>query len=238
VRSLAESTLTGLPFLGPMVMLVIGERFRAARRREALNRALHELRRPLQALALSQARPAAGSSPLGLALAALAQLDREINGGSAEAPRLVSCRELVGGAVGRWRARAAIAGGSIVMRWFAGGATVIADPARLSQALDNLILNALEHGGPNVTVEARAAGGKLRISVSDDGLASRPDSRRETPSELVARLTGRRRRGHGLQVVRAVAAGNRGRFALQRSASGSRAVLELPLADSEGSLAA
>jgi hypothetical protein len=119
MSSLADSTLTGLPLLGPMVMLVIGERLWAARRREALNRALHELRRPLQMLALSQAPPVAGSSPLELALAALAQLDREINGGSGEAPRVVSCRELVGGAVGRWRARAAIAGGSIVMRWFA-----------------------------------------------------------------------------------------------------------------------
>jgi signal transduction histidine kinase len=115
---------------------------------------------------------------------------------------------------------------------------VVADPARLSQALDNLILNALEHGGPNVTVEARAAGGKLRISIADDGRASRPESRRETPAELVARLTGRRPRGHGLQVVRTVAAAHRGRFALRHSANGSLAVLELPLAGAEGSLAA
>lgn len=237
MNSVADTAVAGWPLVCAMAMVMIGERLRAGRRREALNRALHELRRPLQLLALS---PRAGGrpAPLELAIAALAQLDREINGGLGEARRLISCRELVGGAVGRWRARAAIGGGSIVLRWLAGGAPVIADPARLSQALDNLIVNALEHGGPNVIVEARAAGQRLRISIADDGRAARSPSRRETPAEMVARLTGRRRRGHGLEVVRSVATSHRGRFALQRSDKGSVAVLELPLAEAGDVLAA
>jgi signal transduction histidine kinase len=240
VSEVGETVVAGWPLAGALAMVLVGERLRAGRRREALNRALHELRRPLQLLALSPPAPlAAGSSaPLELAIAALAQLDREINGGAGETERLISCRELVGAAVGRWRARAMLGEGSIALRWRAGGAPVIADPVRLSQALDNLIVNALQHGGPNVVVEARAAGERLRISVTDDGRVARPASRAGAPAEVIARLTGRRRHGHGLEVVRSVAATHRGRFALQRSEHGSVAVLELPLASAGGALAA
>lgn len=237
---MADTVVAGWPLAGALAMALAGERWRAGRRRRALNRNLHELRRPLQLLALAPRPPlAAGSaSPLELAIAALAQLDSEINGGGGEPRRLVSCRELVGGAVGRWRARAAIGGGSIALRWLAGGAPVVADPVRLAQALDNLIVNAIEHGGPNVVVEARAVGDRLRISVADDGRAARPASRSGAPAEVIARLTGRRHHGHGLEVVHSVAAAHRGRFALQRSDRGSRAVLELPLAGTGGALAA
>lgn len=237
----ADTALAGWPLAGVLAMVLVGERLRAGRRREALNRSLHELRRPLQLLALGhRVAPAANAAqPLELAIAALVQLDREINGGGApESRRLVSCRELAGAAVGRWRGRAKLVGGSIALRWRAGGAPLIADPARISQALDNLIVNALEHGGPNVVVEARAAGDRLRIAVADDGRAARPPSRAGAPADVIARLTGRRRRGHGLEVVRAVAAAHRGRFALQRSEGGTVAVLELPLAEFGGALAA
>jgi signal transduction histidine kinase len=235
----AETVVTGWPMVCAMAMVMVGERLRAGRRREALNRALHELRRPLQMLALSSRTPLRTSSgPLELAIAALAELDREINGGAREAGRLVWSRELVGAAVGRWRARATLGEGSIALRWRAGSAPVIADPARLSQALDNLIINALQHGGPNVVVEARTAGNRLRISVADNGRAARPASRIGAPAEVIGRLTGRRRHGHGLEVVRSVAAAHRGRFALQRSERGSMAVLELPLAAAEDVLAA
>jgi signal transduction histidine kinase len=240
VSGVADTVAAGWPLAGALAMALVGERLRAGRRRQALNRALHELRRPLQLLALRPATPlsAGSSAPLELAIAALSQLDRQINGGGPDSRRLVSGRELVGGAVGRWRARANVCGASIALRWRAGGAPVIADPVRLSQALDNLIVNALEHGGPNVIVEARAAGDRLRISVVDDGRAARPASRVGAPAEVIGRLTGRRRHGHGLEVVRSVAAAHRGRFALQRSERGSVAVLELPLAGAGGALAA
>ena len=236
----ADTVVAGWPLAGALAMALVGERLRAGRRREALNRALHELRRPLQLLALFPPKPlpAGSSAPLELAIAALAQLDREINGGAGGAGRLVSSRELVGAAVGRWRARATLGEGSIALRWQGGGAPVIADPVRLSQALDNLIVNALQHGGPNVIVEARTAGDRLRISVVDDGSAARPASRVGAPAEVIGRLTRRRRHGHGLEVVRSVAAAHRGRFALQRSEHGSVAVLELPLATAEHTLAA
>ena len=239
MSAVTDTIAAGWPLSGALAMALLGERLRAGRRREALNRALHELRRPLQLLAL---RPGVtlptGPSPAELAIAALAQLDREINGGGGETPRLVSCRDLVGSAAARWRARAALGGGSIALRWRAGAAQVVGDPARLSQALDNLIVNALQHGGPNVDIDVRAIGKRLRICVADDGRAARPASRAGAPAEVIARLTGRRRHGHGLEVVRSVAAAHGGRFALRRSEHGSLAVLDLPLAVAGDALAA
>ena len=60
------------------------EGWRGGRRRTALNRAMHELRRPLQSLFLSVQVGAGRASPglpssLALVNAALADLDREIN---------------------------------------------------------------------------------------------------------------------------------------------------------------
>ena len=142
----------------------------------------------------------------------------------------VRLQPLAQAAVGRWRARAALAGGSLELRWRAGMAVVMGEHAGLAQALDNLIVNAIEHGGPSIVVEAKRRGDRLRVSVADSGRASRPESRRDTPADVIARLTGRRRHGHGLSVVRRVVASHGGRFVLRRSEEGSLAVLELPLA--------
>ncbi len=208
------------------------------RRRAALNEALHELRRPLQALALAigPGRATAGGveSSLLLVTAALDRLDNEINGrGSQRLPQPVPVRPLLESAIGRWRARASLGGGALSLRWDAGPSVIEGDPLGLSQALDNLIVNAIEHGGPSVVVGARPHGRRLRITVADSGRAQRPASRRGAPAEVLARLTGRRRRGHGLAVVRRVAAVHRGRFELRCSERGSVATLELPLASKD-----
>lgn len=92
-------------------------------------------------------------------------------------------------------------------------------------------MNAIEHGGPSIVVSARRRERWLRIAVVDSGRAARPRSRRNTPAEVMARLAGRHRRGHGLAVVRRVASTHDGRFVLHRSERGSTAVLELPIAD-------
>lgn len=208
---------------------------RAGRRRSALNEALHELRRPLQALALAPRgnSPGAGhDSSLTIATAALERLDREINGAPTRLlwTRIVA-RPLVADALERCRPGAAVAGSSLTGDWRAGSVCVRGDRWQLSQVLDNLIVNAIEHGGADIAVVGEALAGSLRISVVDSGLGSRARSRRLASGSALAGLAGRRRRGHGLRVVRRAAADHGGRFSLERSGAGTTAVLELPLAE-------
>jgi signal transduction histidine kinase len=232
----------GWPLAASMAAAVTAQGLRAGRRRTALNEALHELRRPLQALALAgggSAEPGVVTSSVELASVALERLDREVNGGVPGMPSAqVPMRPLVEAAVGRWQARARLSGGSLRLGWWAGEALVTGERAALAQAIDNLVVNAIEHGGPAVTVEARRQGGRLRIVVADSGRASRPASRRGTPADTIARLSGRRRHGHGLAVVRRVASVHGGRFVLRRADCGSLATLELPLDDDREDLVA
>jgi signal transduction histidine kinase len=225
--------LLGWTLAATMAAAVAAVFLRSGRRRTAINEAMHELRRPLQALALFGAGSNAGvvESSTRLAAAALERLDREVNGGGA--PRRsepVRCEAALRSAVGRWRARVALGGGSLELRWRAGDAVVVANGAELEQAVDNLIVNAIEHGGPEIVVEGRRRGDRLLISVADSGRDSWPASRRGGVGEAVARLTGRRRRGHGLALVRRFAAVHEGRFVLRRAGDGSLAILDLPLA--------
>src|SRR4029077_18740717 len=104
----------------------------------------------------------------------------------------------------------ALIGVSLSLRYEGGEATVDGDRRELAQVLDNLIVNAIEHGGPEIVVEVRAVAGRLCVAVLDCGRESRPDSRRGTPAELIARLSGRRLHGHGLRLVRRVAAAHGG----------------------------
>jgi signal transduction histidine kinase len=226
------------PLAASTALVLTVQGLRAGRRRTALNEAMHELRRPLHAIALAssgqQARRASVvEGSMALASAALDRLDREINGGAPPALRgTVSIQPLVRAAVGRWKARAALVGASVEMRWPLGGVMVEGDPSGLAQAIDNLIVNAIEHGGPAIVVEGQLRRGRLCLSVADSGRSSRPQARRGNPAETIARLAGKRRHGHGLAVVRRVAAAHGGRFVLRHSAHESVARLELPLAGS------
>src|SRR5215210_3864455 len=108
----------------PLRLQHVGRGLPAARRvitpghRRSLNRALHELRRPLQALALLEDPPApSGRVPsaagrrglLELVTTALEDLDRAVNGGEERMmeARRFSCRELALCCVERWRHAAA-----------------------------------------------------------------------------------------------------------------------------------
>ena len=197
--------------------------------RRALNRALHELRRPLQALVLMEAsspQPAAmppAASRRGLIElmeTALCDLDRTVNGGAEPVSvRRFSFRELLLGSLERWRQAAAPSGGFRVY-WDAGPAPMEGDPARLAQALDNLFANAVEHGSPPFVVTGARVAGRLRLTVANGG------------GPEPSRNGGSPRRGHGTEVVSEVASAHRGRFALCRTAGGCVAALELPLAES------
>lgn len=231
MTELAE-IVAGWPLAASIAAAVAARNLRAGRRRTALNEALHELRRPLQAIALAgDSSPGAVRSSVRLAAVALERLEGEVNGEALRSrTRAVELRPIVEAAARRWRARASLGGGRLSLRWQAGGAVVEGDSVALAQALDNLIVNAIEHGGPAIAIEAERRHGRVRLRVADSGRSSRPPTRRGTPAETIARLSGRRRRGHGLNVVRRVAAAHRGRFVLQRSDRGTVAMLELPLA--------
>jgi two-component system sensor histidine kinase BaeS len=156
---------------------------------------------------------------LDLALNALTDLDSEINGRAAvPEPRPVSARALVESAVERWRTPAARAARTLELRWHAGTATVMADPRRVAQILDNLLANAIEHGGLRLVVSASVHGSVLRVVVADSGGLG------------VRRLASDPRRGHGLAIAARLAAANGGRLTLEQGPGGTIAGIELPLA--------
>ncbi|MGH2955262.1 MAG: sensor histidine kinase [Solirubrobacterales bacterium] len=253
--AIAEAAAVTWPLAMTVASVAVADRVRARRRRHSLNRALHELRRPLQALVLahpstgSRARPAARDH-VGLALDALAELDREVNGAAAvPLRRREEARALAVEAVERWRWQVGVAGRRIELAWRAGAATVVCDPSRIARALDNLIANALEHGDPWVRIEGTVRSERLRLVVADgidagaraprDAVADiRPEPAGATPRALVRaprrawQAGGFRHRGHGLGIVAAIAAEHGGRFAICRHERGASAVLELPLAES------
>jgi signal transduction histidine kinase len=203
--------------------------------KRTLNRALHELRRPLQALLLLEdgsgrvaAAPPVASRRglLELATSALNDLDGALNGAApGRSPRRFSCRESLLACVERWRPQVTNAG-DVRVYWDAGPAAIEGDPARLAQALDNLLANALEHGGPPVVITGARVAERIRITIAN-GIRSDRATHRSDP-----------RHGHGTDVVAEVAATHGGRFALCQTATGCVAALELPLAEHGHALAA
>lgn len=223
----------GLPMAASFAMAGGIAAVREGRRRSSLNEAMHELRRPLQALALALPADSSGAetteSSLRMAVVALERLDREINGERLppEAVR-VPLRPLVESAVERWRNQAKLNGRTLHLRWTAGEPDFYGDPVGLVQALDNLINNALHHGGGEITIDARLAAGVLRLAVLDSAGAT-VALRNRRRSVLRDRLAGRSRHGHGLRIVRRLAADHGGSFGLRRRPDLTEARLELPL---------
>lgn len=243
--ALTQARVAVWPALGGAGVTLIAA-VRDGRRRTVLNERLHELRRPLQALALMTPVAGgigAGEGPLEMATAALARLDREINGeGEAEVRSTVAVRPLLEAARRRWSGQATLCGATIGLRWDAGEAVVEGDRIDLAAALDNLLSNALEHGGPRIELSADLLGGRICLAVVDSGsgagrrarerealLRGREARRRRESRAPFGRLAGKARHGHGLRLVRRTAERHGGTFALHRGEHGASAVLELPL---------
>lgn len=222
----------GLPMAASFALVGGISSLREGRKRASLNEAMHELRRPLQVLALSlpDERREGGvcDSSLRMAVAALDHLDREINGGGVErSGESVAIEPLLRSVVNRWEKVVARGGRTLRLRCGVSDGVVVGSEFELAQGLDNLIKNALEHGGGAVTVEAREIRGRIRLAVFDDGPFPRP-LRTERP-DLRDRLSGRARHGHGLRVAARIARGHGGSFRLRRSGGRTEARLELPL---------
>jgi signal transduction histidine kinase len=242
----SPARLAAWPVLGGAGATVAAA-FREGRRRTVLNEHLHEVRRPLQALALMATpagRGAGGADgPAEMAAAALARLELEINGGRVDAARAtIAVRPLLEATARRWRPQAAMRGGGLTLSWRGEEAAVAGDRFELVAALDNLLANALEHGGPRVELTADLFDGRLCLAVVDSGAgAGRRAREREAAARgraarrrralgPLGRFSGKARHGHGLRLVRRTAARHGGSFALHLGEQGTSAVLELPLA--------
>ncbi|HUB98579.1 MAG TPA: ATP-binding protein [Solirubrobacterales bacterium] len=233
---LAELTQieAGWPLAASLAVAVTAQSLVAGRRRTALNEALHELRRPLQALVLAEPERATDIGLSEQAALALERLDREINGGPApDCRQRVEVALLAAAAVRRWQGRAGLAGCKLRLGELNTEATVRGDRGAISQALDNLVVNAIEHGGPQVLVGVAVESPVVRLSVVDSGGSGRTRRRRAAPWRVLVSLSGRRRRGHGLRVVRRVAAAHEGEFLLHPREGETEATLALPSAGDE-----
>ena len=208
---------------------------RAQRARAAVRvaRACHELRGPLGAARLALAALDGEAPP-----ARVAALDLELRRaglaledlGAARGGRHVVGREepiavadLLREQLAVWDLVARALGASLVVGPDLPGVHVLGDRLRLAQAIGNLIVNALQHGGGRVELSARLAGDAVRIEVSDEGPG--------LPAGIVAqaeRREGATRHGHGLAVAASVARRHGGRLAPAPSARGARIGLELP----------
>jgi two-component system OmpR family sensor kinase len=144
--------------------------------------------------------------------------------------RLVGVAQLLGDLRERFSTRVAEQGRSLLVEP-ADGLTVEGDRVRLEQALANLVENAIEHGGGEITVRASEAGGEVAIHVEDRGPGF--------PPEFIGRAferfsqgdssRGGRGTGLGLAIVEAIARAHRGSaHAANRHESGADVWIELP----------
>lgn len=201
--------------------------------RRFLDTASHELRGPLAALRaeldLALARPRSPAEMRAALVSASEETDRltrlaedllvlsRARQGRLPVHRTpTSLRELVAAAERRWRPGAATA--DVRISADVADAPVLADPARIRQALDNLLDNAVRHSpaGTVVTVRARSEDGTAWITVTDEG-PGLPGGAAPTGAGL------------GLRIVRAVAEAHGGTLHLGNCpGGGARIALTFP----------
>jgi two-component system sensor histidine kinase MtrB len=137
-------------------------------------------------------------------------------------PELVDLREVVRRVVEAWNASLPIGGRSIALDWRGGAAVVQGYPMRLTQALDNLVANAIEHGRGPVSVVGQTNGGCVSVFVLDRGAGlMRPLDELRPRSWQAAR-------GHGLIVARHAVELHGGTLRTVRGPSGSGIEVRLP----------
>jgi signal transduction histidine kinase len=189
---------------------------RDARRMRLVAQAEHELRGPLQAIALAAhgmhrdagARTSAEpfASELERARIALADLAAARSGRRADPDtELVRLDRVVWRAATGWDLAARRAGGGVHLDWAAGPVSIRADRGRLAQALGNLLANAVEHGGGQVRVLGRRTKRGIRVEIRDSG------------------------RGHGLGVAARAVRESGGRLSASRAGAGMAMAIELPV---------
>jgi two-component system OmpR family sensor kinase len=110
---------------------------------------------------------------------------------------------------------------------------VMADRDRIAQAIDNMLDNALRHGGSDVELTARAAGGSVEIHVLDDGPGFPPEFLPRAWERFSRADTARTDDGAGLglSIIRTIAELHGGRAdAVNRPGGGADVWISLPAA--------
>ncbi len=216
--------IVGWLLSGALLLVVL----RLSRRLELAARACHELRGPAAALGLAVASLAREPRGRRLALAFETQLDRLRSGlddleaartghRASGTPADIPLDRFLRGAAEGWRTSAQAVGRGIELRSELGPTVVRADRGRLSQALGNLVANAVEHGSGTVQVLGRRRGDRVLVEVRDEG--------------VFAGKARRRGRGRGLGIASGAAEDAGGRLTLERREDGTVAALELPTAE-------
>ncbi|HEX4719960.1 MAG TPA: hypothetical protein VH300_15650 [Thermoleophilaceae bacterium] len=177
-----------------------------AQRFRLIAEAEHELRGPLQVIALAAPDHChADVERLRVAIADLTAARERRRSQAEEGP--VRLDRLV------WRAATASdlvarrVGGGVHLDWSAGPITVNANRGRLAQALGNLLANAVEHGGGRVRVVGRRTRRGIRVEIRDSG------------------------RGHGLTIAAKAVRDSGGTLTAARAGSGTAIAIELPTID-------
>jgi len=196
---------------------------------------VHEVRSPVAALsAISETfadEDLAGPGRLELshlAIAACRGIERVVIDAAVASVRL---EQLDVGALVRQAVSAAVLLGARAETEVASDLPLVAaDPVRLRQALDNLIANALTHGGPEAAFVVRASPGvaSVFVSVEDFGSGVSPADQQRIFDAGVRLDSGRPGSGLGLAVVRAIAEAHGGEVTL-RSAPGEGATFTIAL---------
>ena len=126
-------------------------------------------------------------------------------------------------------ARFAPAFATSARRWEVGtvSGSVQADRGRLTQALTNLVGNALEHGAGAVRLEARAYDGVVDLVVADEGEGFDPEML-DRGTERFVRSPESSGAGLGLAIVAAVAEAHGGLIGLRNLDGGAEAWISVP----------
>jgi signal transduction histidine kinase len=226
-----------------------------SRSRDALVVPLHELRGAVTALELGlsfaerRLRSAAAANGAGIGLAdgavgaslaalrgplmraalAIEELDssaeREAASRRTKLDRWLDLTALLMEKVRLWARLAPAYHARLELAWAAGRVELRGDAGALARALDNLLSNALEHGGRDVLVEAQLRATTLRIVISDGGPG--------LPAVVDGPVRRFSRRGHGLRIAREIIERHNGRLGAGVGARGPGVVVEFPVRPSD-----
>jgi signal transduction histidine kinase len=225
--------------LGALAAAIVAARV-ARQSRRALSAPLHELRGAIAAihLGLFALERRGSASLIGNRIDALRMQaerahmavedvdDIRLAGRSAAGRQeLVEVGAIVRRRVAAWSDLAEARRRRVELRWPIGPAVARADPGRIGQALDNLIVNALDHGGGTVRVAGALTGETVRIAIVDQGAGITRPLREAMHSPWQGR------HGHGLAVAARVAELHGGRLMATAGRLGSRVEIEIPLAE-------